>query len=115
MAKKYTPMNAIGKHCFECSGWMYKEREECEHIQCPLYPYRLGKSQKVKPKYTTIKAIRQFCIECTSGIYKERELCPAKECYLYPYRLGKNPSRKGVGNTKFSGHKKKSAKMGSVK
>jgi len=94
-----TPLRAIAKHCFECGGRSYKERENCEHIECPLYPYRFGHRPKVQAKYTPIKAIQRFCMECVGEVgykanYKERELCPNKKCYLYPFRLGKNPNFK---------------------
>jgi hypothetical protein len=41
---KLTPMRAIALHCYQCSGDSYKERELCQIPDCPLYPYRLGKT-----------------------------------------------------------------------
>ncbi len=98
MVKRLTPLKAIREHCFECSGWSFLERKNCEHTECSLYPYRFGKRPKEKPKYTPVRAMRQFCIECAGTVYKDRELCPANECYLYPYRLGKNPGQKRTHN-----------------
>jgi len=40
------PLQAIKRHCFECAGYSYKERELCDITDCPLHPFRLGKSFK---------------------------------------------------------------------
>lgn len=44
--KYRTPLQAIKRHCFECSGNSYKERELCDIKDCPLHPFRLGKNPK---------------------------------------------------------------------
>ena len=40
---KMTPLRAIRKKCLECSGGVSKEVDACEHVDCPLFSYRLGK------------------------------------------------------------------------
>lgn len=44
--KYKTPLQAIKRYCFECAGNSYKERELCDITDCPLHPFRLGKSPK---------------------------------------------------------------------
>ena len=39
-----TPVKSIRKYCLECSGGSYLEAKQCVVTDCPLYPYRLGKS-----------------------------------------------------------------------
>jgi len=41
---KMTPLKAIRKKCLDCSGYSKKEVRECPIIDCPLYPYRMGKN-----------------------------------------------------------------------
>lgn len=89
--KRLTYLQSIKKHCFECSGWSYKDRENCEITDCPLYPYRFGKLPKIKPKLTPLKSIAKYCLECNLSNYKERKLCENIGCFLHIYRLGKNP------------------------
>jgi len=107
MVKKLTPIKAIREYCYECSGWSLNERRNCEHTDCPLYPYRLGKRPKEKPEYTPVKAISRFCYECAGESYQERRLCPATECYLYRYRQGKNPELKGKRVNNISKYRNK--------
>jgi len=44
--KYKTPLQAIKQYCFECVGSSYKERKLCDIKNCPLHPFRLGKSPK---------------------------------------------------------------------
>jgi hypothetical protein len=39
-----TPIKAIRKRCKECSGNSMKEIKNCEHTDCDLYSYRMGKN-----------------------------------------------------------------------
>jgi hypothetical protein len=39
-----TPMRAIRAKCLDCSGGHTQEVAHCPIADCPLYPYRLGKS-----------------------------------------------------------------------
>ena len=41
---------AIRAKCMDCSGNVFKEVEHCAVNNCPLYPYRFGKSEKVYKK-----------------------------------------------------------------
>ena len=37
-----TPLKAIKKYCFECSGENRAQVRGCSALGCPLYPFRLG-------------------------------------------------------------------------
>ena len=41
---KTTPLKAIRKKCLDCSCDCKLEVRECPVIDCPIYPYRLGKN-----------------------------------------------------------------------
>ena len=51
--KILTPLRAIRAKCVNCSAWSMKEVRECVMLDCPLYPYRLGKSPNRKPRILT--------------------------------------------------------------
>ncbi len=42
-----TPIKAIRAYCIECSGGMAKEVRLCNMVNCPLFPYRMGKRPTV--------------------------------------------------------------------
>jgi len=42
-ADELTPMKAIRRKCYDCSGGSANEVKLCTVTQCPLWPYRLGK------------------------------------------------------------------------
>lgn len=44
MGQKITPLQAIKKHCLDCSFGSRKEVVACEDEDCNLYPFRLGKN-----------------------------------------------------------------------
>jgi len=44
MPKPLSPVKAIKKFCYDCTGGSIKERKLCEITDCPLYPFRLGKN-----------------------------------------------------------------------
>lgn len=48
-----TPLRAIRKKCLDCSAGSSNEVKTCEILDCPLYPYRLGKSPNRKPRELT--------------------------------------------------------------
>lgn len=52
-AKILTPLRAIRAKCLDCSAGSAKEVRECVMLDCPLYPYRLGKSLNRKPRILT--------------------------------------------------------------
>lgn len=52
-AKILTPLRAIRAKCIDCSAGSIKEVRECVMLDCPLYPYRLGKSPNRKPRILT--------------------------------------------------------------
>ena len=37
--KRLTQREAILAHCYECMGYYYGGKEECQNPECPLYPY----------------------------------------------------------------------------
>jgi len=39
-----SPLRAIRKKCIDCSVGQFGEVRKCVHIDCPLWPLRLGKS-----------------------------------------------------------------------
>ena len=44
MDKLYgTPIKAIRKKCLDCTCGQVLEIRECPVIECPLYPYRMGR------------------------------------------------------------------------
>ena len=47
------PLRAIRAKCIDCSAGSMKEVRECVMLDCPLYPYRLGKSPNRKPRILT--------------------------------------------------------------
>lgn len=51
--KILTPIRAIRTKCIDCSAGSMKEVRECVMLDCPLYPYRLGKSPNRKPRILT--------------------------------------------------------------
>lgn len=51
--KILTPLRAIRTKCIDCSAGSMKEVRECVMLDCPLYPYRLGKSPNRKPRILT--------------------------------------------------------------
>lgn len=51
--KILTHLRAIRAKCIDCSAGSMKEVRECVMLDCPLYPYRLGKSPNRKPRILT--------------------------------------------------------------
>ena len=43
-----TPVQAIRKKCIDCSGGSLQEVRECELIDCPLHPFRMGRNPNRK-------------------------------------------------------------------
>lgn len=39
-----TPVKAIRAFCMECVVWQETEVRECTALNCPLYPFRMGKN-----------------------------------------------------------------------
>ncbi len=88
-----TPLKAIRKRCLECNTFSTKEIRNCQHSDCDLYNYRMGKG---RGRY--LKFIRKYCLWCCIGSRKEVALCTCGDCPLYNFRFGKNPNRvKGTG------------------
>ena len=64
--KILTPLRAIRTKCIDCSAGSMKEVRECVMLDCPLYPYRLGKSPNRKPRILTDEereALRQRMVK----------------------------------------------------
>ena len=105
MTKNLTPIKAIRKRCFDCSGFSTKDVKNCECFEndgaiekCFLYPYRMGKRPKVKAEYTPMKSIRKYCLWHCCGSFNLVKDCPTEDCPLWIYRMGKNPARKRIDN-----------------
>lgn len=45
MPKKPTPLQAIRRHCIECSGGSKDNAKYCTMTRCALYPYREGRDE----------------------------------------------------------------------
>lgn len=97
-ATDLTPIKAIRAKCLDCSGWSTKEVRECQHDECVLYPYRLGKRPASTAPHTPIRSIRLFCLDCVCGTKEEIRRCPSKQCALHAYRMGKRPKQPIIPN-----------------
>ena len=51
-----TPIRAIRKKCLDCSYFQPKEVKECKVIDCPIYPYRMGR----RPDEATLDTLNEF-------------------------------------------------------
>ena len=60
MDKLYdTPIKAIPKKCLDCTCGQVLEIRECPVIECPLYPYRMGR----RPDKATVDTLKRFYAE----------------------------------------------------
>ena len=58
MDKLYpTPIKAIRKKCLDCTCGQVLEIRECPVIECPLYPYRMGR----RPDKAILDTLKEFC------------------------------------------------------
>ena len=51
-----TPIKAIRKKCLDCTCGQVLEIRECPVIECPLYPYRMGR----RPDKATIDTLNEY-------------------------------------------------------
>ena len=51
-----TPIKAIRKKCLDCSCYQPKEVRLCTVIDCPIYPYRMGR----RPDQATLDTLKRF-------------------------------------------------------
>ena len=51
-----TPIKAIRKKCLDCTCNQPKEIRLCPIVECPLYPYRMGR----RPDKVTLDTIKKF-------------------------------------------------------
>jgi hypothetical protein len=57
MDKLYdTPIKAIRKKCLDCTCGQVLEIRECPVIECPLYPYRMGR----RPDKATTDTLERY-------------------------------------------------------
>ena len=62
MDKLYdTPVKSNRKKCLDCTCGQPKEIRLCPIINCPLYPYRMGR----RPDEATIDTMKEFYSENT--------------------------------------------------
>ena len=60
MNKLYTtPIKSIRKKCLDCTCNQPKEIRLCPIINCPLYPYRMGR----RPDKATLDTMKEFYSE----------------------------------------------------
>lgn len=43
--KRISPLKAIRLKCLDCCCGSKKDAKSCKELDCPLYPFRLGKNQ----------------------------------------------------------------------
>ena len=48
MKRKLTPLKAIRAKCMDCCCGQAKEVRLCPEINCPIYPYRMGRRPKAE-------------------------------------------------------------------
>ena len=51
-----TPIKAIRMKCLDCTCGQVLEIRECPVIECPLYPYRMGR----RPDKATIDTLNEY-------------------------------------------------------
>jgi len=73
---------AIRERCLNCSGWSPQEVTNCEHTDCPLYPFRTGTGRQDAKERD--KAIREYCKWCMASEAPSK--CVARTCPLFAYR-----------------------------
>ena len=59
-AGELTPLKAVRAKCIDCSGGSIHEVKKCAIPECPLYPFRLGKSPFRKPRKLTDQQRREI-------------------------------------------------------
>jgi len=95
-----SPLRSIRAMCLECIVYVSDEVKGCTIPDCPLYPFRLGRSVKGKSR---LKAINQHCRECMGGSLSMVKDCHSGPrladdepgCPVHEYRAGHNPKLKG--------------------
>lgn len=94
---KLTPVKSIRKYCFECKlkvignrKGVYKSVRLCPNIDCPLYPYRMGKN----PNRRGIGG-RNSCLNCGKHISYKRMYCDNR-CKKAYYRKQKKENESEV-------------------
>mgnify|MGYP001191059478 CR=1 FL=1 len=72
MDKLYdTPIKAIRKKCLDCTCGQVLEIRKCPVIECPLYPYRMGR----RPDHSTIVSLKELHdgkLEYTGGFLPKK-------------------------------------------
>jgi len=51
-----TPIKSIRKKCLDCTCGQIVEIRECSVINCPLYPYRMGR----RPDQASIDTLKAY-------------------------------------------------------
>jgi len=51
-----TPIKAIRKKCLDCTCNQHQEIRLCTVIDCPIYPYRMGR----RPDEKTINTLKEY-------------------------------------------------------
>ena len=47
-AKRRSPLKSIRQYCIECAGDNMAEVKRCHLADCPLHPYRMGKTGRTR-------------------------------------------------------------------
>jgi hypothetical protein len=84
----------IRERCLNCSCWSFKEVDECQFIDCSLYPFRSGKGKQVAKDRS--KAMKEYCTWCMSGQVREVGKCVSTDCSLFNFRSGR---KQGIATT----------------
>ena len=73
---------AVRERCLNCSGWSWKEVDECGMVDCELHPFRTGQGKQESKARS--KAIRAYCARCMATEQSSR--CVVMDCPLRCYR-----------------------------
>lgn len=87
--KILTPIKSIRQKCLDCSCWQPQEVRLCEHTECVLYPYRMGRRPK-KVDNSSIKPVVSKKGEIPRG-FRAKVAILAGLCFLSLTLLG-NPA-----------------------
>ena len=73
---------AVRERCLNCSGWSWKDVDECKLVDCQLYQFRTGQGKQSAKERTT--AIRSYCAWCMATEHPSK--CIVRDCPLWCYR-----------------------------
>ena len=98
--RKHLRLKTLREKCLECQADNAAEVRRCEHADCSLHPWRMGKRPSSRtPGDTPRKAARQYCLWCCCNSPGEVRRCHLTGCALWAHR----PSASGMSFTGIDG------------